>query len=525
MSSFNDYDYIILGAGPAGIQLGYYFQKNNENYKILESGKGAGTFFEKFPRHRKLISINKVHTGFDNKEINLRWDWNSLLNDDDDFSYKDFDIDYFPSADTLVEYMNEYVNRYQINIDYEQQVSLISREGNNGKFLLETEQGTTYRCSKLIIATGFKKANVPNIPGMELTECYTKFAIEPENFVNQEVLIIGKGNSAFETADSLTPTASIIHVISPETLQFAWETHYVGHLRAVNNNFLDTYQLKSQNALLDGFIEKIEQKDGKYYVDVDYLHANGEKEVLQYDRIINCTGFKFDNGIFDESIRAEMCRMNKFPSQTSEWESTNVKDMYFAGTLTHMRDYRKTTSGFIHGFRYNVKALHKILQYKYADKAIDSRKINTDVESIITHSLERINTSSALWQQYGFLHDVIDLSGEGNEGPYYDELPLDYVKEVFLKNSPHYISISLEFGKVLNNPFAIERNPVPEKAKESVFLHPVFRQYINGEVVAEHHLLENLYGEWREEENHIQPLREFLTSALISTHEADCEFS
>jgi len=525
MSSFNDYDYIILGAGPAGIQLGYYFQKNNENYKILESGKGAGTFFEKFPRHRKLISINKVHTGFDNKEINLRWDWNSLLNDDDDFSYKDFDTDYFPSADTLVEYMNEYVNRYQINIDYEQQVSLISREGNNGKFLLETEQGTTYRCNKLIIATGFKKANVPNIPGMELTECYTKFAIEPENFVNQEVLIIGKGNSAFETADSLTPTASIIHVISPETLQFAWETHYVGHLRAVNNNFLDTYQLKSQNALLDGFIEKIEQKDGKYYVDVDYLHANGEKEVLQYDRIINCTGFKFDNGIFDESIRAEMCRMNKFPSQTSEWESTNVKDMYFAGTLTHMRDYRKTTSGFIHGFRYNVKALHKILQYKYADKAIDSRKINTDVESIITHSLERINTSSALWQQYGFLHDVIDLSGEGNEGPYYDELPLDYVKEVFLKNSPHYISISLEFGKVLNNPFAIERNPVPEKAKESVFLHPVFRQYINGEVVAEHHLLENLYGEWREEENHIQPLREFLTSALISTHEADCEFS
>jgi len=32
----------------------------------------------------------------------------------------------------------------------------------------------------------------------------------------------------------------------------AWETYHVGNLRAVNNVFLDTYQLKSQNPEIHG---------------------------------------------------------------------------------------------------------------------------------------------------------------------------------------------------------------------------------------------------------------------------------
>ena len=31
-----NYEYIILGGGPSGIQLAYYFEKNNLNYIILE---------------------------------------------------------------------------------------------------------------------------------------------------------------------------------------------------------------------------------------------------------------------------------------------------------------------------------------------------------------------------------------------------------------------------------------------------------------------------------------------------------
>ncbi|WP_235109563.1 NAD(P)-binding domain-containing protein [Acaryochloris sp. 'Moss Beach'] len=94
----NDFDYLILGAGPAGIQLGYYLEKSNHDYVILESGKSPGTFFKDYPRHRKLISINKRHTGYDNPEINLRWDWNSLLSDSEEMLFKHYSKKIFPKC-------------------------------------------------------------------------------------------------------------------------------------------------------------------------------------------------------------------------------------------------------------------------------------------------------------------------------------------------------------------------------------------------------------------------------------------
>ena len=75
-------DYLVIGAGPAGLQLGYFLERAGRDYLILEAGAAPGKFFRTFPRHRRLISINKPHTGWDDPELNLRMDWNSLLSDD-----------------------------------------------------------------------------------------------------------------------------------------------------------------------------------------------------------------------------------------------------------------------------------------------------------------------------------------------------------------------------------------------------------------------------------------------------------
>ena len=91
-------------------------------------------------------------------------------------------------------------------------------------------------------------------------------------------------------------------------------------------------------------------------VSVRYSHANGEVQDLVYDRIILCTGFRFDSSFFDEDCRPDLTVNDRFPSLTCEWESTNVPHMFFAGTITQSRDYKKTSSGFIHGFRYNTRS-------------------------------------------------------------------------------------------------------------------------------------------------------------------------
>ena len=50
---------------------------------------------------------------------------------------------------------------------------------------------------------------------------------------------------------------------------------------------------------------------------------------------------------------------------TAEYESTNVPGLYFAGTLSHGKDFKRASGGFIHGFRYTARALHRILAKKY----------------------------------------------------------------------------------------------------------------------------------------------------------------
>ncbi|MFC7644137.1 hypothetical protein ACFQX6_27940 [Streptosporangium lutulentum] len=66
----------------------------------MERERLAGGFFSRFPRHRRLISLNKVHTLSDDPETQLRWDWNSLLSDDPSLLFPQYSDDYFPSPTT-----------------------------------------------------------------------------------------------------------------------------------------------------------------------------------------------------------------------------------------------------------------------------------------------------------------------------------------------------------------------------------------------------------------------------------------
>ena len=58
----------------------------------------AGSFFERYPRHRTLISINKRYTGKVNREFNERHDWNSLLSNDPQLEFRRFSSDFFPQV-------------------------------------------------------------------------------------------------------------------------------------------------------------------------------------------------------------------------------------------------------------------------------------------------------------------------------------------------------------------------------------------------------------------------------------------
>lgn len=506
-----NYDYVIVGAGPAGLQLGYYMQQAGKNYIILERGQ-PGEFFAEFPRHRKLISINKVHTGFQDDEVNLRWDWNSLLTAEGRDPFSAFSQDYFPHADSMVAYLRKFRDHHGIAVRENSEVSAILREQSG--LVVETTQGERIGGRCVIIATGLSVPNMPAVEGAEYIEPYTSVSVDPQEFRDQRVLILGKGNSAFETADNLIGSAALVHVAGPNPLRMAWKTHFVGDLRAVNNNFLDTYQLKSQNALLNGSIDRIRRQDGMLHVQVSYNNAEGEVEVLRYDRVIACTGFRFDDSILAPSTHPLKTACGRLPLMGADWEAPGCPGLYYAGTLMQMRDRKKYMSGFIHGFRYNVRTLWHILRERFDGVPYPASECPLTADALTDLIIARVNRTSALWQQPGFLCDSLAWSNGAESAQVLHELPVALAQQRFA--SGHHITLTLEFGSQHEgDPFSAGRvhKDNSRAADRSAFLHPILRHYLNGTLIGEHHIIEDLEADWREPE-HVEPLRAFLRGRL-----------
>lgn len=213
---------------------------------------------------------------------------------------------------------------------------------------------------------------------------------------------------------------------------------------------------------------------------------------------------------------------DRFPAQTPAWESVNVPDLYVAGTLSQMRDFKKSTSGFIHGFRYGVRALGKILDQRYEQQDWPTTELKYDPRAITDAVIERVNRTSALWQLFGTLSDIVTVD-EGRVR-YLEEVPVDYFKEGGVGVPEHAFVVTLEYGPDHDqvDPFDISVARIaqdqPGQAHDAAYLHPVVRHYrdVRGtpELVATHHLAENLENEWNRPAVHQDPLTEFLDRSL-----------
>jgi len=512
------HDHLVIGAGPAGLQLARHLQEAGSRYTVLEAGDAPGTFFATFPRHRTMISSNKPHTGTDDPELNLRMDWNSILSDDPRLLFTRYTERYFPPADVLRRYLADFAAISGLDIAYNSRVERIERPEPGGPFVVTARDGSVRRAANVVVATGVSQPYIPPIPGIEHAEQYATMPVDPADFTDQRVLILGKGNSAFETADNLIEKAAVIHVAGPDGVKLAWKTHYVGHLRAVNNNFLDTYQLKSQNAILDGTVlDIVPQADGGFLVRFSFVRADEVVKELYYDRILCCTGFRLDTAPFAEECRPELVIDDRFAELTSAYESVNVPGLYFAGTLMQQRDFKKATTGFIHGFRYTVRALSRILDQRgTAARAWPSRAVGATPEALADAVIERVNRSSALWQQFSVMADVI-LPSEQAEARYVEEVPVSYALDGGLGTTADdtLILVTLEYGpdhdKVDPFDVTVKRTAQndADRAHDAAYLHPVLRVYRDRDVVAEHHLAENLENHWDGEASHRAPLVAF----------------
>ncbi|MDH2429392.1 NAD(P)-binding domain-containing protein [Sphaerisporangium sp. TRM90804] len=503
--------YLIIGAGPGGVQLSYYLQRTGADYLTLEREDAPGAFFRRYPRHRKLISLNKVNIGQKDPEIALRWDWNSLLNDNPDLLFPQYSREYFPRADDLVRYLADFQREHDLNVRYSTAVERIEKV--DGLFTVHAG-GEVFRAECVIMAAGWGGPFIPDIPGIELATGYEDMSCSGEQYTGKRVLVIGKGNSAFETAHAMLGHASVIHLASPHAVRFAWDTKHPGHVRGQYGALLDSYWFKTLDGVLECEIDRIWSEGDCFKAEITYTLAQGEKAVLEYDHVVRCTGFRMDTSVFDESCMPEMGFGGRLPVIRPDFQSQNVDGLYFAGTLMQGRDFKGASSAFIDGFRYNLRTLTALLAERYENTPLDSQVLRADPDELTATILERLNYSSALWTQFEYLCDVYVVDRDTGEVRHYIDLPEDYAVQRFA-DEPFVLTATLRWGpRDQADVFNIVRHPTPDRAHESAFLHPVVRAWHNGEQVAEQHLLEDLAAEWRDQVRHVQPLCKFLAAQL-----------
>lgn len=113
--------------------------------------KTSGSFYATYPRHRQLISLNKRNTGERNYKFNLRHDWNSLLSDVDDLRFTRRSKKLFPSADILVEYLNDFYRHFDLRIEFNTTIRnlkplTIDEQVEGKRFHMNDENGRSMSC-------------------------------------------------------------------------------------------------------------------------------------------------------------------------------------------------------------------------------------------------------------------------------------------------------------------------------------------------------------------------------------------
>ncbi|XP_030840170.1 FAD-dependent oxidoreductase domain-containing protein 2 [Strongylocentrotus purpuratus] len=553
-SSAQKWNYCVVGAGPSGLQMGFFLERAGRNYVIFEKANMSGSFFNTYPRHRKLISINKRHTGKTNKEFNMRHDWNSLLSDDESLLMKHYSKEFFPDADTYVKYLNDYTTKLGLNVQYNTEISDIARHEppnlSGQYFTMQDQHGNGYQCRVMVISTGMHKPNIPTFQGQEYTEGYEDMSLDRDDFEGKSVLILGRGNSAFETADHIIGSTNVIHVMGRSRVKMAWETHYVGDLRAINNGLLDTYQLKSLDGLLEADMVElslVKRSDGRLQLipqDGDLTIA--DKLVIDnfalrhpYDKVIRCLGFTFDFSIFENSTAPQpgsKKRTKKYPFVKANYEAAGIRGMFFAGTNTHSIDFKKSAGGFIHGFRYTTRVLHHLLEWRY--HSVPWPSIRLPMMELLDRVVRRLNEASGLYQMFYVLSDVILLHKDTMEFEYLEEFPtlmLPWLQKASGHNHTEVLVLIMEYGKNFSGAgkdvFRSDRAVgEPEDAHLSNFLHPVIYHYktiptleeMNGRSKHEtipkpdsiHHFVEDFLTDWTAPTSHILVFRRFLESVM-----------
>lgn len=185
------YDVLVIGAGQAGLTVGYYLKQAGLRFLIVDAADQVGSTWAK--RWDSLVLFTPRRY---NAMPGLRFDG---------------DPDREPTRDEVIDYLHRYAIELELPVQLSSRVSAL--EWSDGRFVAELP-GLTILADQVIVATGpFQLPRVPGFASEVASDVYQTHSVgyrRPSDVPPGRVIVVGGANTGYQIAEELAADHEVI---------------------------------------------------------------------------------------------------------------------------------------------------------------------------------------------------------------------------------------------------------------------------------------------------------------------------
>ncbi|MFL5922177.1 MAG: NAD(P)-binding domain-containing protein [Gaiellaceae bacterium] len=476
-----DYDVVVVGSGPGGLQTSYCLRSLGVRHAVLSCDDCPGGMFQRYPIFQRLITWTKPDAPVERTSREYEWyDHNSLLADEPELKAvmpglmdRAFDL---PSRAEMEAGLVTFAERGRLDVRYGCKWES-TRQEDDGLVLL-TSDGE-YRARAVVFAIGVTEPWRADVPGLEHAAHYVETR-DPARYENRDVFVVGKRNSGFEVAQGILPWARSIVLGSPRPVQ----TEALA-LSALRVRYLHPYDEYARGGpgtyVIDVAVERIEPVGERFRVVTHGTTWDGTLE-FEVDDVIAATGFRTPLQDLPQ-LGLVTVADDRIPALTPWWESVSLPGAFFAGNASQgARGLGKhgagASSSAVNGFRYNARVLAQHLAERLGGQA----PAREPVDDVVAFLLRELTSAPDLWVQKGYLCRVVARLDAGwrDDGV----MPLAHFLDVVEEDGAAAAVEVDEKGTILPTLYLRQRGEIREHQLDPHPLHEYRGEPYRGHVAA-----------------------------------------
>jgi putative flavoprotein involved in K+ transport len=184
------FDVAVIGAGQAGLAIGYFLAQQGRRFVILESADSVGSAWR--DRWDSLVLFTS-----------RRYDsLPGLIFPGDPAGY--------PGRAEVIGYLEKYAASFDLPIEFNNRVRSLTEE--DGRFVVESAD-RVIEADQVVVATGpFQVPNLPAVSGQlepEVFQIHSTGYRRPSDVPEGDVVVVGGGNTGFQIAKELSASHNV----------------------------------------------------------------------------------------------------------------------------------------------------------------------------------------------------------------------------------------------------------------------------------------------------------------------------